>query len=79
MSRGNGNNCPISQGTPNDPGGKLTYVSPLAEVICFRPMEDLSVQLDDPYKRTMDMFDYDQSSGGRNGSDIDVDDPWLTQ
>ena len=48
---------------------KLEYETPLAELICFRPMEALASQTQDPFQDTMDLF----------GGGYSIDDPTSTE
>ena len=56
---------------------KLEYETPLAERICFRPVEALASS-QDPFQDTMDLFGsgYDPNQPvSSNPGDIEVD-PW---
>ena len=57
---------------------KLEYETPLAELICFRPMEALASQTQDPFQDTMDLFGAGIDPGASTSSeDTDIGtNPW---
>ena len=52
---------------------KMPYIEPLAELICFRPIEDLMTQ--DEFQDTMNLFGFGGGDIESGSGDIEID-PW---